>query len=372
MLQSLRSVAPRIRFTLVPGGGRDAAALGLAAVGLMVAGLASGCASEADVAPAEDDLVVRSNAEYFYDGPLPALESPSLVVSLKGHTLRVSGLLPAALDLTGVPHVSAKPEGTKQRVSIVYPIATARPGKTNSRPGTYTFESARPFRPDGTAVTASEGEHFVPWGGFPFLGYNDGIAFHGPITDEVPKTPGLNVWFLKRGAVSGGCNRMMGEHVVELAHMLGVSMRKLYPANQYIKPPAGVKVVVSAEYDTFDGLAVDVDYPTDVGVVRPAVALGSRDKVKMFGSWIGTETPDGKDLPADKKWEGGTPGDFYEFAEHRKTNWICSVAKADLPALGKFATSRGGELPKGFCAKSACVLGILRAGRGDVKVTCGI
>lgn len=330
----------------------------------------SGETQEADTS--EDNLVARSTSEYFYDGPLPALESPSLVVSLKANTARISGLVAVTTDLTGIPHLVSRPEGAKIRVNIVYPVATARPGKSNSQPGTYTFENARPFRPDGGAVTASEGEHFVPWGGFPFLGYNNGVAFHGPITDEIPKVPGANVWFLKRGAVSGGCNRMMGEHVVELAHLLGINMRKVYVANQFVKPPAGVNVRVTDEYDILDGKAIDVDYPTDVGVVRPAVALGGATKVTMFGSWIGTETPDGNDLPADKKWEGGTRGDFYVFGEHAKQNWICSVSKRDLPALAKFAGSRGGELPKGFCAKSACVLGILRSGKGDVKASCGI
>src|SRR5438876_577270 len=84
-----------------------------------------------------------------------------------------------------------------------------------------------------SACTAEEGEHQVPWGGFPFIAYNQGIALHGPITSkDNAGTPDMSVWYLRRGAVSGGCNRMFGEHVVEVAHMIGANMRKVYDANR--------------------------------------------------------------------------------------------------------------------------------------------
>jgi len=54
------------------------------------------------------------------------------------------------------------------------------------------------------------------WGGFPFIPYNRGIAFHGPITAADGQ------WKLIRGAVSHGCQRMQGEHATELANLIGV------------------------------------------------------------------------------------------------------------------------------------------------------
>ena len=58
----------------------------------------------------------------------------------------------------------------------------------------------------------------VRFGGFPFLGYaprENGFAMHGPINRTNEE------WFLKRGQVSHGCNRMAGEHVVELSVLAG-------------------------------------------------------------------------------------------------------------------------------------------------------
>src|SRR5262249_7928151 len=156
---------------------------------------------------------------------------PSVTASLTGHTARVTGYLPAGTDLPELPHVKTMLEGDRVRVDIVYPIATAAPSTSNSRPGTYSFQLAKPYRPNGPAFTQSLGWHDVPWGGFPFLAYNGGIAFHGPITDKDDEAPGdLSVWYLRRGQVSSGCNRMMGEHVVEFSHVLGISMRKVYTA----------------------------------------------------------------------------------------------------------------------------------------------
>jgi hypothetical protein len=337
-----------------------------------------GCAAEPGSgdpdpgASGEDALVQRQDDEYFYDGPFSALEDAKVTVSLRGHTARVSGYLASVPDGVGdLPNVKTKAEGSRVRVDVVYPIATARPGKTNSRPGTYAFHQAKPYRPDGSAFTAEEGEHFVTWGGFPFVAYNRGIAFHGPITSEVAgATRDVKVWFLKRGAVSGGCNRMMGEHVVELSHLIGVSMRKVYAANAPISTPrAPVTVLPTDQYDTYEGKLVDVDYATDVGVTRPGKVYGD-DRVVMFGSWVASETPDGKDLPPDAKWEGGVAGRPYVFREHARTDMICSFAKRDLPALKTLAaTFPNGELPRGICAKKACVVDALRAG-ADAKARC--
>ena len=339
-------------------------AYALALLSSLAAPLTTACVAETgeDVAPAEDELAKRADAEWFYTGAIPTLEQPKITVSLKGHTAHLTGLLPQGATLPSLPHVKTKLEAGRTRVDVVYPIATARPGKSNSRPGTYRFQTAVPYRPDGKAYTPQEGVHYVTWGGFPFIAYNNGIAFHGPITfTDNGSTDDEDVWILKRGAVSGGCNRMLGEHVVELTHAMGVNMRKVYPANQSFVPKTTATVTVIDTYDSYDGKWIDVDYPTDVGVVRPGVVYGSAN-VAMFGSWVASEQPNGQDLPPNMKWEGGVSGDWYVFSEHVLPNADCSAPKADLERLRAFV-AKNGELPMNFCAKEACYLDALRAGK---------
>lgn len=334
---------------------------------------AAPAADEGTGSSTEDALVERADDHWFYGGPLPMLESPRVVTSLRGHTVRVSGLLPAGAPVPQLPHVRATPEGARTRLDVVYPIATARPGKANSRPGTYAFHSVRPYRPDGLALTREEGWHDVPWGGFPFFAYNGGIAFHGPITARQTRAgSGPEIWYLERGPVSGGCNRMMGEHVVEFTHILGVSMQRVYEPNRIYPPARPAPVDVLEDYDTVDGKLVDVDYPTHTGAIRPAASHGA-DKVVMFGSWVATETPDGSDLPAPMRWAGGTPGRWYDFRERAQPDWVCAVPAGDLPGLREVAASRRGRLGAQFCAKRTCVLDELRAGRARTATqTCGL
>ena len=343
-------------------------ALLLTLLASLAAPLATGCAVESgeDVTPtSEDELAKRADAEWFYTGALPALEQPKITVSLKGNTAHLTGILPQGTTLPSLPHVKTKLEAGRTRVDVVYPIATARPGKSNSRPGAYKFYTAVPYRPDGKAWTPQEGEHYVTWGGFPFVAYNSGIAFHGPITFTDNQSPDdMDVWILKRGAVSGGCNRMLGEHVVELAHAIGVNMRKVYRANESFVPKTTATVTVIDTFDTYDGKYIDVDYPTDVGVVRPGKLYGD-DKVAMFGSWVASELPNGKDLPPNMKWEGGVAGDWYVFSEHVVPNAVCSAPKTDLDKLRGYVAQKG-ELPKDFCAKKACYLDAIRAGKTAV------
>lgn len=347
------------------------------ALGLMLATsiLAGGCAadpgsSEDEAESNEDALVAKADEHWFYAGALPALKDAKVIASLEGNTAHVIGYLPAgAAALPELPHVKTRIENGRTRVDIVYPIATAAPPKTNSRPGTYSFYGAKPYRPDGIAYTVSAGNHFVPWGGFPFLGYNNGIAFHGPITSQENKaSQDVSVWYLRRGDVSSGCNRMMGEHVTELAHVLGINMRKVWTANQMYDNPTTAKTQVIAGYDTLDGKFIDVDYATDVGITRPAKVHGE-DKVVMFGSWVATEMPDGKDLPPDMKWEGGVSGKPYVFSEHAEMGIVCSYAKRDLPALKRLQGAMGGELPQSVCAKKQCIVDALRA-NADAKARC--
>ncbi len=321
--------------------------------------LSAACTSEVDdgnLATGDDDIISgKVDDHWFYSGALPKLDNPSVTVSIKGHTARVTGTLPAGSAAPNLPHVKTKQVDGKTQIDVVYPIATAKPGKSNSRPGTYNFYEAKPYRPNGAAFTQSEGWHDVPWGGFPFIGYNNGIAFHGPITAQDNEAPGdLSVWYLRRGQVSAGCNRMLGEHVVELAHILGISMRKVYEPNKPYRPTTTAQVKVIADYDTYEGKYIDVDYPTDSGAKRPASVHGA-EKVVMFGSWVLKESPDGKDLPPDMKWEGGVSGKFYDFNEHAKMDLVCSMPKSSLNDLKGIATRLGGELPADFCAKKrAC------------------
>lgn len=330
----------------------------------------TGCAAETsegtpESAESEEALATKADEHWFYNGAMPTLEAPAVTVSLKGHTARLSGLLPQGATLPALPHVKTTLENGRTRVDAVYPIATARPGKTNSKPGAYKLQFAKPYRPDGAAFTQEEGEHFVPWGGFPFIAYDGGIAFHGPITfTDNLATDDLDVWVLKRGTVSGGCNRMLGEHVVELTHALGINMRKVYQPNVGFTPATKAVVNVVADYDTFGGKLVDVDYPTDVGVVRPGKAFGA-DKVVMFGSWVASELPNGKDLPPNMKWEGGVANDYYVFAEHVLPSTVCSAPKGDLAKLRAFV-ARKGQIPANFCAKKPCYLDAIRAGREPV------
>ncbi len=332
--------------------------------------LVGACAEPASTGGGDEDLVQKPNEHWIYSGPLPPLESAKVTVSLAGHTARVSGLVPMAVSVPDLPHVRASTEGGRTRIDVVYPIATAGPSAGNSPAGVeYSFHQARPYRPDGMAYPASDpAGHFVTWGGFPFLAYNGGIAFHGPITFQNNRTDDkLSVWYLRRGRVSGGCNRMMGEHVVELAHVLGISMRRIYGPNKIYENPTAAKVVVTDAYDTIGDRFVDVDYPTDVGVTRPASVHGAA-KVAMFGSWVASETPDGRDLPPDMKWEGGNSGTYYDFADHARRDMVCSFATETLSTLKALAALSGGELPRSICEKRACIVDAIARGANAASV----
>lgn len=333
---------------------------------LVASSLLLACGEPEEVVSADEAaLAAKADEHWFYTGDLPRLDDAKIVVSLEGHTARVSGTLPATFPLPSLPHVKVKIEGDKQRLDIVYPIATAAPNKYNSRPGRYAFHLLKPYRPNGAAFTRDEGWHDVPWGGFPFIAYNQGIAFHGPITAADNASPrDLTVWYLQRGPVSGGCNRMLGEHVLELAHVIGAPMTRVYRADEIYgpqRPPMNVTapVDVIADYDSYDGKLIDVDYPTHGSAVRPARVVGA-ENVVMFGSWIGTETPDGRDFPRNMAWEGGISGRPYVFAEHSLPNRVCSMPKALLPALKEL--TGGGDVPRNLCANKACYLDALANG----------
>jgi hypothetical protein len=340
-------------------------------------------AGEGPVGGSEDPLAAKADAHWFYAGSLPKLEDVHVTVSLVGHTAHVRGTIPSGVELPPLAHL--KTHG--RRVDVVYPIATAAPGTSNAKPGTYDFQSAMPYKPNALATTVSEPTpHFVTWGGFPFLAYNGGIAFHGPITskDNIG-APDMDVWFLRRGRVSGGCNRMNGEHVVELAHLIGVNMRHVYKQRETLEEPSpGIDVLVLNDYDVLDyndgtpAKFIDVDYPTDdakgASFARPQKVKGA-ENVVVFGSWIASETPDGGDLP---KTMDGLDGKPYVFAEHVLPNTVCSYPPKVLKSLAKIASAApGGELPKSLCEPVAhqCVMDAIgksiKAGATDASIAQG-
>jgi hypothetical protein len=337
-------------------------------------GFVTGCSSDSGDGPtdttAEENLRVRGEAEWFYSGSLPTLENAAVTISLKGNTARVEGLLPLGASIDpNLPNVRSTQVNGRTQLDLVYPIATAAVYSNNAPSGTYAFQRAIPFRPDGNAYTVSAGNHFVTWGGFPFLAYDGGIAMHGPITDAASKTGGLDVWYLKRGTVSSGCNRMLGEHVIEVAQLTGIDMHKVFAANAAIYPSHPDHVTVISDYDQWNGKYIDVDYPTDVGVVRPGKVYGD-DQVEMFGSWVGAELPDGSDLPKDLEWQGGVSGKLYVFKDHAAYNRVCSVMPTDLANLKAWAaTQPNAEVPSDFCTRKNCIVAALEDG-SDPNAIC--
>jgi hypothetical protein len=216
----------------------------------------------------EDELRKGSAEQWIYDGPLPHLATATITVSLQAHTARVTGHLPRGFDKLLPPYVEKTEQSDGTVITVVYPIAT---GESVAAQGThYTITRASPWVPTNDHAT---------WGGFPFIPYDGGIAFHGPITYADGQ------WKLIRGPVSHGCNRMQGEHVVELANLIGVNMTTKVWTGQ---SATGLHVPVTVLHDrpdTWRGKSVDVDFPADPRVVRP------KGNVKMFKTWSADQHP---------------------------------------------------------------------------------
>jgi hypothetical protein len=259
---------------------RSTALLAASLSSLMTLGVAA-CSTETDNADPdwEENLSKGGNSDrWVYNGPLPHLEEPSIVVSRTAHTARVTGYLPSSFSPSKLPFYAkdqARQEDGRTKIDIVYPVATG--SSFNLPAGDYTTERLYPRRTDSSA----------PWGGFPFISYvnpklssSDGVAFHGPITSADGE------WKLIRGPVSHGCNRMQGEHAVELAHLLGVDMTsKVWSGDTIFRDrEIPVKVLVG-EPDTWEGQNVDVSYQARADVRRPT------ENVKMFRTWRSQDFP---------------------------------------------------------------------------------
>jgi hypothetical protein len=242
------------------------------------------------------DIPVQTHdTHWIYRGSLPALENPKIFVSLKGHTLRITGNVSAHALL---PHYAISEfDSTKnqtQKIHIVYPIATAniyarKPNGTpySNGPGMYSDVGIIPY------LSASEvnGEK-VPWGGFPYIEYNHlrGLAFHGPITskplfsvnDSLKAMASAN-WNLLRGPVSHGCNRMQGEHVVELAHLLGAAMNKPHFDGESLRKE--LQVNVAENFDSLRGHPIDVNYAATANVTLPSPGSSTQKGKLLFPTW---------------------------------------------------------------------------------------
>ncbi len=274
----------------------------------LAAATAVGCAASEEETfeedgSGEDELRQGPNSSrWVYNGMLPHLEEPSIVVGQTTHTVRITGFLPADYDTNQLPFYTrdtATEVDGRTRIDVVYPIATG--SSVNHQPRDYVTERVFPRRTDSSA----------PWGGFPFISYvNDassmrGIAFHGPITAADGE------WKLIRGPVSHGCNRMQGEHVVELAHLIGVDMTtKVWSGDTILRNYKIPVKVIRGSADQWNGQNVDVDYPAMASVRRP------RENVKMFASWRS------EDFPA----------------------WVCRINDRNPPNLN--------DIPRDYCTSA--------------------
>lgn len=273
---------------------------------------AEGADSEGAVIPNIETLTGRS-VQWIYSGPLPKLESPKVEVSLKAHVALVTGLLPAGYDLAKLPpYAKTLTVDGRTQLAVGYPVATAATDKIDPNrkapyrnwPGDNKTLYSIPFTPSNKT---SENTDATMWGGFPFIKYAPpGHALHGPI-DVAADEEGGEVWKLKRGPVSHGCNRMNGEHIVELAHLIGTDMAtRNYAENTVLRGPdkdgVGVPVIVRDDQVSWNGKLVDSDYPVAVGlenrVTRPAAA-----QAIVFQSWDAS-APQFQSFvcPLDKKW----------------------------------------------------------------------
>ena len=273
-----------------------------------------GCAAdtaepdEGPVEASEDDLLKKTGptSSWSYRGIMPELESPKLTVSLKGHTVHVAGLLPVSFTGRLPFHAKTEAVGTRTRVHLVYPIATVDPngrfpdGTRTRNPEPFTYEVCGG---DNFHATNSTGD----FGGFPFIEYvcnhkdwdgrvRGGIAFHGPITSQ--SVSGATYWALRRGPVSHACNRMLGEHVLELAYVIGFSHGARH-----------TPVTVIADFDMLGGKIIDVDHPA-TGWTRAKAS----DSI-VFPMWQAVK----------QRADGSTALDF--------PRWACETSRcASMPA----------------------------------------
>jgi hypothetical protein len=238
----------------------------------------------------------RDDPVWVYGGLLPKLDDVTIKVSIRGHTVRVTGFLPSSFTGAVPPHAFEEKIGGRRRVMVVYPIATVDSNyikdngerASNAAPGEYRNVGVYPYNPYGVG---GEQNKNTPWGGFPYIEYERGrnIAFHGPIT----RYGGL--WHLIRGPVSHACNRMQGEHVVEFANLLGISMNRNWTMDDLVPVDTVVKILPHNDYDKIaDGALanqfVDVDYKPESNNIS-AMRIFPKN-THMFSTWSALNHPD--------------------------------------------------------------------------------
>ncbi|MBK6516257.1 MAG: hypothetical protein IPM79_02550 [Polyangiaceae bacterium] len=333
------------------------AALGACAPGGAVDGDDEGASSEESFLKNAEKTGSKSQ-KWIYEGWVPALEQTSMFVSLKGHTARVSGLLPKGFDGELPFYVKTSPAAEGRTLAtIVYPVATGAvdpaTGQAPAGPGSYSYLTAVPY-------TSTNDK--ADWGGFPFMKYHQsrGLAFHGPISSKRNAETGDWEWVLLRGPVSHGCNRMAGEHVVELAHVLGLDMSEPHAVGEVKK--LQTPVVVSHEWDVFEGKNVDVFYPALASVQRP------KTNVAMFRTWDSRNLPQvvcsfDESLPLDGQHcanrglvkQDLSTGDLLEAPETAKLPWIGTECSSDADCAFEADGEKGScqlSGATGFCTVS--------------------
>lgn len=302
-----------------------------------------------------DDAIEKQleSPPYLYEGPMPALVEPSLVTSIAGHTIRVTGLLPEGFDAETLPWYALRsktPEG-RVKVSIVYPTATGRKvnGKWNNVPGHYDHLNVRPYRPKDPDQLGKE-----HWGGFPFLNYHDArrFAVHGPIdfTKDFDVTGDGTKdadWRLVRGRVSLGCQRMQGEHVLELTHMIGFDMRSPHSTKQNARDPRnGVEgVYLPISLDVLAEPALDTLPRKELGVVEGLPETAPDEPIALDVSY--PKDASVASIPyATKSFVAPT----WDANEMRA--WACPVLPRDNPNVDKRVERRGGRFDGSYCART--------------------
>lgn len=318
---------------------------GLALLPPLLLGLfGAGCAVPSEEAVGADEEAIEKTGEsppWLYEGPMPVLESPSLTVSIAGHTTRITGLLPTDYDASKLPwYALALPAANgRTSVTVVWPAASGRKidGKWNNVPGTYDHLNVRPYRPRDPGSM-----HKEHWGGFPFLNYHDDrrFALHGPIdfTEDMDVDGDATKdtdWRLVRGRISAGCQRMQGEHVLELTHMLGFDMRAPHSTRENKPDPKNgvegkyfeirIEVLAEPKLDTIEDetgaeVALDVAYPKHESV--PPIPAST--KVRVMPTWDANEM----------------------------MSWACAVKDADNPNIHSSIPRTGGRFDGSYCART--------------------
>jgi hypothetical protein len=188
---------------------------------------------------------------YIYNGPLPKLKEPEITISMFGLTLRVSGYVPPGTKLPFYA-IKASEDSKGTYIHIVYPMGSTDPtlnslthdGRVGQDAGGVWYGFYR-LIPRRTSLLA--------YGGFPFLGYDPKnlISLHGPVDyldldEESPADDHSNpedqaepvavktkeYWINGRGYNSHGCKHLESEHIVELAHLVGIDMHRAWRQNQ--------------------------------------------------------------------------------------------------------------------------------------------